>query len=239
MSTSGAGMEAERKTEATLVAERLREEIVRGRIRPASKLKLAALAERYGIGRGPLREAASKLAAEQLVVFEDHRGFRVAPISRTDLEDVTRTRQRVEQWALRDAIEHGDDEWEAGVVAALHRLGKTSNLDPEPEGQARFSDRHRAFHEALCAACPSAYLLRFRETLYAHSERYRALAEHRYRSQAKRDVPAEHAAIARAAVARDADGACALLQAHIGRTAQTLVEGYPELFGDDDSVSHG
>lgn len=224
-----------RKTEATLVAERLREEIVQGRIAPSAKLRLAALAERYGVGRGPLREAASKLAAEQLVVFEDHRGFRVAAISRDDLVDLTQTRQRVEIWALRDAIAHGDDDWEAEVLAALHRLRKTSNLDPAPEGQLRFSERHREFHAALVAACPSAYLLRFRATLYAHSERYRALAEHRYRGEPDRDVPAEHHAIAQAAVDRDADRAAALLEDHIGRTARTLFESYPALFGEPES----
>ena len=175
-----------RKTEATLVAERLRDEIVRGVVAPSAKLKLAVLAERYGIGRAPLREAAAKLAAEQLLVFEDHRGFRVAPISRDDLIDVTETRQRVETMALADAITYGDDEWEGEVMAALHRLRRTSNIDDSDTGKARFRDRHREFHAALCAACPSTYLLRFRETLYAHTERYRALAEDRYRREPDR-----------------------------------------------------
>lgn len=225
----------ERKTEATRVADRLREEIVRGQVAPASKLKLAALSERYGIGRAPIREAASKLAAEHLLVFEDHRGFRVAPISREDLVDVTTTRQRVEAMALRDAIAHGDDEWEGRVVAALHRLARCDNLDPDDEAKRRFSDRHREFHAALCSACPSSYLLRFRQTLYAHSERYRALAEDRYRRQPGRDVPGEHEAIATAAVERDADRACALLEQHLATTAQTLIESYPALFGDAEA----
>lgn len=223
------------KTEATLVAERLREEIVRGRVRPSTKLKLAALAEEYGIGRGPLREAASKLAAERLVVFEDHRGFRVAPISREELIDLTQTRQRVETMVLRDAITHGDDEWEATVLAALHRLGKASNLDPSEAGRAKFSDRHREFHAALCSACPSTYLLRFRQTLYDHSERYRSLAEDRYRRDAHRDVPTEHADIAQAAVERKVERACDLLRDHIARTANTLIEAFPKLFGEEGS----
>ena len=223
-----------RKTEATLVAERLREDIVRGVVAPSSKLKLVELAERYGIGRAPLREAASKLAAEQLVIFEDHRGFRVAPISRADLVDVTRTRQRIETIVLADAIEHGDDAWEGQVMAALHRLSRTSNLDGSEDGRARFTERHRAFHANLCAACPSNYLLRFRETLYAHSQRYRALAEDRYRQTAARDVPAEHEAIAHAAVDRNVSLACELLEAHLERTAQTLIDSYPQLFGSPD-----
>jgi len=225
-------LDDEKKTEATLVAQRLREAIVRGEVRPSSKLKLAALAQEYGIGRGPLREAATKLAAEQLVVFEDHRGFRVAPISRDDLVDLTQTRQRIEATVLRDAIRHGDDAWEGEVLAALHRLSRTSNLDASGNGRAKFSDRHREFHAALAAGCPSAYLLRFRQTLYDHGERYRSLAEDRYRRDASRDVPGEHEAIARAAVDRDADLACDLLEEHIAKTANTLINGFPELFGE-------
>lgn len=217
-----------RKTDATRVAERLRDEIVRGVVPPASKLKLAPLADRYGIGRAPLREAASKLAAEQLLEFEDHRGYRVAPISREDLLDVTLTRRRVETLALSDAMEHGSDEWEGAVLAALHRLSKCSNLDPNPEARRTFSARHREFHDALVSACPSRHLLRFRSTLYAHSERYRALAEHRYRQEpSSRDVPAEHRALAEAAVARDREAACAHLEAHIQRTAETLLDLIP------------
>lgn len=224
--------EDERKTDATRVADRLRDDILRGVVAPATKLKLAPLAARYGIGRGPLREAASKLAAERLVVFEDHRGFRVAPISRDELVDITSTRRRIEALVLRDAIAHGDDAWEGEILAALHRLEKSSNLDPSEAGQRSFSDRHRDFHAALAGACPSRYLLEFRETLYAHAERYRSLAEAKYRQcPSDRDVPAEHAAIAEAAIARDAERACALLEAHIQRTADTLIAGYPELFG--------
>lgn len=225
----------DRKTDATVVFERLRDEIVRGSVVPAQKLKLAPLAERFGVGRGPLREAASKLAAEGLVVFEDHRGFRVAPISRGDLVDVTETRRRIETLVLRDAIAHGDDAWEGQVLAALHRLGRVKVHDDDEASRSAFSARHREFHAALCAACPSAYLLGFRDTLYAHTERYRALAEARYRSlRDRRDVEGEHEAIARAAIERDAERACVLLEAHLSRTAQTLIEGYPELFGAHD-----
>lgn len=224
-----------KKTEATRVADRLRDEIVRGVVAPASKLKLAPLAERYGIGRAPLREAASKLAAEQLLVFEDHRGFRVAPISRADLLDVTRTRQRVEAWALRDAIAHGDDAWEGRVLADLHRLSKASNLDDSEAGKQAFTERHRDFHATLVSACPSRHLLHFRETLYAHTARYRTLAEAHYREEAgrPRDVPAEHRALAEATVARDADLACQLLEAHFERTAETLLAIYADRLDAD------
>ncbi|MCB9763790.1 MAG: GntR family transcriptional regulator [Alphaproteobacteria bacterium] len=219
-----------RPTDASLATTRLRQEILSGQVPPGTKLKLVPLARRYAVSRGPLREAASRLAAEGLITIEDQRGFRVTPISRADLLDVTRTRQRVETLALRDAIAHGDVAWEGRVLAACHVLGRTPVDDPAQ--RAAFAEHHRAFHEALVAACPSAYLLRFRARLYALTERYRNLASERYAAErGARDVAGEHLALAEAAVARDADAACALLEEHLGRTAQTLLEGYPALFG--------
>lgn len=217
-----------RRTDATVAAERLRLEILSGRVAPGSKLKLASLAERYAMSRGPLREAATRLAAEGLVTIEDQKGFRVTAISRADLLDLTATRKRIELLALRDSIIHGDLGWEGRVMAARHVLDRVTGEDPANA----FSDRHREFHEVLVSACPSSYLLRFREQLYALTERYRNLARQGHRRvRDARDVSAEHQAIAEAAVARRADEACALLGEHLSRTAQVLIEAYPELFG--------
>lgn len=223
---------AAKPTEATRVAARLRDEIVRGVVRPGTKLKLVPLAQRYEVGRGPLREAACRLASEGLVVIEEQRGFRVAPISRRDLIDVTRTRQRIEGLAVRDAIAHGQLEWEGEILSALHVLARGSATAASAAGRESFARRHRAFHAALCAACPSTYLLQFRAMLYAHTERYRCLAADAYRERRDRgrEVFAEHEALAEAVVARDAERACALLDEHLQRTADTLLASYPELF---------
>lgn len=219
--------EPKRPTDASLATDRLRSEIVTGGVRPGSKLKLVALAERYAMSRGPLREAATRLAAEGLVVIEDQRGFRVSDISRADLLDLTGTRQRIELLALRDSIASGDLAWEGRVMAACHVLERVTGA-PQPG----FSELHRDFHRALVAACPSGYLLHFRERLYALTERYRNLAQYGdARVQASRDVGSEHHAIAEAAVGRRTDEACDLLAVHLSRTADILIEAYPELFG--------
>lgn len=221
-----------RPTEASLATDRLRAEIVTGAVAPGTKLKLVSLAKRYEMSRGPLREAASRLAAEGLVTIEDQRGFRVTEISRDDLLDVTATRQRIEELVLRDSIAHGDLAWEGRVMAACHMLERVTDAATDPERREVFVEAHRSFHEALVDACPSTYLLRFREHLYALTERYRNLAAHGYgKLRARRDVAAEHQAIADAAVARRADEACAHLRAHLDHTAEVLVDAYPELFG--------
>lgn len=221
-------------TEASTVAARLRTEIVEGRVVPGSRLKLEPLADRYEVSRGPLREAASRLASEGLLTFEDQRGYRVAPISRADLLDLTESRKRIELLTLRDAIAEGDLAWEGRVLAALHVLDRVTDHDGSAEARMVFAEHHRIFHDTLADACRWGYLRAFRDRLYGLADRYRHLAADRYvTGDTARDVAAEHRAIAEAAIARRADEACELLAAHLDETARALIDGYPEIFGDD------
>jgi len=57
------------------VQQRLREDIVSGRLAPREKLRLAELKTRYAMGSSPLREALSRLVGEGLVTFEGNRDF--------------------------------------------------------------------------------------------------------------------------------------------------------------------
>ena len=86
---------------------RLRDDILRGVLHPAAKLRIEHLRQSYGLGASALREALSRLVADGLVETEGQRGFWVAPISREELHDITSARQVMEVGALRQSIEHG------------------------------------------------------------------------------------------------------------------------------------
>ena len=68
-----------------------------------------------------------RLASDGLVILEDHKGFRVAPVSREELVDITSTRVELEGLAVALAIDKGDDFWEAGVLARFHEMSKRSS----------------------------------------------------------------------------------------------------------------
>jgi DNA-binding GntR family transcriptional regulator len=219
---------ASEPTLASAVLDRLRAEILRGQLAPGEKLRLEHLALEYGVGRTPLREACCRLASEGLVAIEDQRGFRVAPISREDLLDLTRTRQQIESLALRASVTRGSVAWEAEVEAALQRLLRC----PLPKRAARRAEdpwgiAHGRLHAALLSACDSPWLLRFQAVLFDQSERYRRLAQ--AYGQADRDVDGEHRALVRAALGRDAERACALLTEHIAKTTDVVLAGLPSL----------
>jgi DNA-binding GntR family transcriptional regulator len=162
------------------------------------------------------------------VVSEDQRGFRVASVSTEDLIDLTRLRQKLEGMALRMAIENGDDDWEAELVSAFHRLSKAPLRDPdEPRFLSEaWEARHRAFHRTLVSACGSPRLLHLRDTLYDQSDRYRRLAV--ASKYDERDIFAEHKGIFEAAIRRDADAACRLLEAHLDLTARIVLQAQEE-----------
>ena len=124
------------------------------------------------------------------------------------------------------AVEKGDDQWEANIIARFHELSKRQtymadgNLDPEWER------RHDAFHQALYAACELKALIAFCQILAERAYRYRHLLLEKV--DRTRDHRGEHEAIQKAIVNRDANAGVGLLQQHYLRTVQTLVANWKE-----------
>ena len=205
---------------------RLRADIVKNTFEPHAKLKFADLTRRYELGIGTLREALSQLVSEGLVILEAGKGFRVAPVSRADLLEVTQHYLDFEKRALAASIARGDDEWEARIVASFHRLGLIEDLTWK-ERMRRHGDwveRHREYHEALVAACEGQWLLRLRSLMFNQLERYR------FRSKLTREGSlqskgVQHRAIMEATLARDAKKATQLLEQHIRETSEAALRG--------------
>ena len=207
-----------------LAFDQIRSDILLGRLRPEERLRIHSLTTRYNVGATAVREALSRLVADDLVVAEDQRGFCVAPISKADLLDLTQTRVDIEGLALTKAIEVGDVEWESGVVSAFHRLSRCSPpTDHGGELHHQWGLVHRQFHESLLAGCASPWLLRLTNLLYDKSERYRNLAEFKTDSS-QRNVGVEHQALMDAALQRNAQLARQLIADHFWATTNILLK---------------
>ncbi len=201
----------------------LRQAIVRGEFEPESRLRVEELSRRFLVSSSPLREALNRLCEQGLVRAVENRGFRVAPLTAAGVADLARVRRLVEGEALRDAIVHGDDRWEAQAVAAAHALGLVERrLGDEPRTlDDEWSARHREFHLSLYAACSSPWLLDLADVLFDNAERYRRWAA-RWR-QTPRRKHAEHQALLKVVLARDPLRAVEHLHRHIGHTEQLVV----------------
>ncbi len=206
------------ETQATVVFRRLRADILDGTLAPGARLKVQDLAVTYAVGAAPLREALAQLAAEGLARRIEQRGFRVADADPAGFAELIRTRCLVEPVALRESVARGDAAWEDALAGAERRLARLPRF-LDGAARARNPDweaAHIAFHRALIAACDAPPLLAFCERLREEADRYRVLAS--TAAYPGRDVAAEHAAIAAAALDRDAERAAALLDAHLART---------------------
>jgi GntR family carbon starvation induced transcriptional regulator len=211
---------AESRTLAEQTYEALKGDILAGAFTPGAALLTRELLARYGCGISPLREAIARLVGEGLLVASGHRGVRVPLPSVADLDELYRIRTLLECEALKLAIAHGDDTWEAQIVAACYRLERAALPRGRERGQAviEWETRHRIFHAALIAAAPAPRLLRMIAQLTDQTERYRAIRLVQADTvRLKRDVSAEHRALADATTARDKN-AVRLLAEHLERT---------------------
>ena len=204
---------------------RIRSDIIGGKLAPGSKLRIEELRGDYKIGASPLREALNRLAGEGFVTVEEQRGFRVAPVSPDDLRDLSRMRVMLECEALRESIRNGGDEWEANLVASHHRLQKAEQFFGKD--LAEWELRNDEFHEALVAACASSWLLRLRHLLYEQHKRYRFIAI--LSQQEGRDVHREHREILEATLARDIKAACKATELHIRYTMESSIRVFSDL----------
>jgi DNA-binding GntR family transcriptional regulator len=211
-------------TKADLVFDRLRGDILAGRHRPGQRLRYTDLCDGYSTSTGVLREALLRLVEQGLVIGEAQHGFRVVPLSTTDLRELTEARYELETLTLRLAVTNGDVNWESRLIAAHHLLARSPQLDPDdPE---RLSDAwvtaHVEFHAALLDGCANQRLKSIAATMRASAELYRRWSVPLGR-ESGRDIPAEHAGILEAAVARDVPQAVARLTEHIQRTTDILL----------------
>lgn len=201
---------------------RLRRDVLTGTFAADTKLKVEELQAAYGFSSSPLREALSRLSQEGLVRADERRGFRVAALSPEDLGDITRMRIMLDVQALRESIEHGDDAWEAAIVAAFYRLEKVESRLPDGPVilDEEWSALHRDFHAVLLSACPSPRQLAWSASLFDQAERYRRFSA-RHRKSARRKSN-EHKKLMDATLRRDAATACALLTEHIRGTLRNV-----------------
>jgi GntR family transcriptional regulator, carbon starvation induced regulator len=207
---------SEARSNASRVYLTLRQQIIQCDVAPNQKLKIAELAAEHDVSPGAVREALSRLSTEQLVVASDQRGFRVAPITLSELQDVTDARVEIENLVLSRSIKRANADDIRAIVHAEQAMANYQGPSTSPLA----AQLHAEFHDRLVKPCGSATLLRVRSSLYETSQRYRYMAAKG--QSAERDVAEEHRQIAAAVIDRDVDAACAQMAEHIRRTAKIV-----------------
>ena len=198
----------------------LKHDIIFGLLPPGRKLKLGELRAAYGASVSILRETLSRLASDGFVQAREQRGFFVAPVSAGDLVEIAELRVLLEASAIAAALTHGDADWEAGLVAAHHKLSLMERAMADGTGDKEAWKRADwGFHHAMIGGCRSRQLLDLHGTVFDKYLRYQMLVLTNRGETAMR----EHRDLLHAALARDIPRAQDLLRTHVeGGVAHTL-----------------
>ena len=150
-----------------LAVRRLRAEILSGVYAPGERLVEEQLTRRFGISRGPLREAMRLLGQQGLVEHLPRRGVQVVKLSARDIDELFSLRDALERFALTTALTAGPE------AAALRRLEAAVEAMERTTG-ADQAVAHRDVHRALVALAGHGHLQRMHELVLVQLQLYMA-----------------------------------------------------------------
>ncbi|MET7508312.1 GntR family transcriptional regulator [Streptomyces albidoflavus] len=148
------------------VYERLRADIVSGAQAPGDHLGEAALAERYGVSRTPVREALRRLEQDGLVERVG-RQMHVRMHRPEEILDIYEVRIILEEAAGRGAAQR-----HTALDLGLLTRAYEDMLAVDPADHAEQARANRLFHERLRNASHSPTLIDLLERLGSHLQRY-------------------------------------------------------------------
>ena len=203
------------------VARRIERMILGGELPPGAKLREVALTQRLGVGRGPLREAIRILKGRRLLVRTRNAGVAVIAPTIDDFEQILITREALEGMAARQAAENMN----SAEIQALHAMvDSLESIDIREQVPFGVFDKgpDSDFHTNIATGSRNRWIAQLLcEDLYS------LLRLLRFRAAAVRTDPqpshTEHRAIIDRIQHRDADGAEALMRAHVRQSRGRLL----------------
>ncbi len=156
------------------IAEHLREAILGGDIEPGSQLVETALAEQFGVSRGPLREAIRQLIEEGLLETIPYTGTYVTDISFRDVDEIYSIRINLETFAFEQIWKRRDETFREELERRHDIL--TRSIDDGDDKASILAEL--SFHGAVYEATGHGFLLNVWHSLRGRLQLYWA-AHHR------------------------------------------------------------
>lgn len=206
-------LDFERPESLSAIAKRLiRTRIVTGEIGGDRIYSVPILAAALGVSATPVREAMRELALEGLLEVVPNRGFRVADVSKHDLEEIFELRSMLEvpaagqiaRFATRESLEPC-----LLLATQIEVFARSADV-------ARFLDADREFHKAFLSSLGNRRLVEIVERLRNQVRLYGipSLAEHGQLEDSAR----EHTLLLEAVLRHDSGQAVEIMRRHIEHT---------------------
>jgi len=201
-----------------VVADQLRDEILDGRLAAGTRLVETDLADRFGVSRGPVRDALAELARVGLALDLPRRGTFVSSLTERDLLEVYDIRRAIEEAAVRLSIERAD---EADIAAIFDAVGETERAYAGSDLTAAW-DADMAFHRAYCRVSGNGRLLDLFDGLASQTVLLMRTSLQGHASLGWTPPVEVHRRIAQAIADRDVAGAIEAVGAHYQYTHDRL-----------------
>ena len=186
------------------------------RIEPGQWLRQWEVARQLNVSSVPVREALNTLKAEGQVVYESHRGYKVAELSSEQIEEIYLARRLLETEATRRAIPQVDPELVRVLEDLVVRMVNLAAVDDV----LRYAQANWEFHFLLFGRAGLPRIYRMIEVLWQNSEAYRSLiADPAWYERAHES----HRAIVEACRVKDAEMAIAVQDEHRQDALKTII----------------
>jgi DNA-binding GntR family transcriptional regulator len=204
------------RTMSGQIATRIREKILIGDYAPGAALLQDSIAAEFGVSKIPVREALVRLRAEGLIDIEAHRGFRVRPLTATEVDEVFRLRLTLEPAAVAEGArlaEAGDHDEARAALRALDAALAARTL-------GNIGTLNSSFHLALILPRAQPVTFEILSRLHTLSQRY--VRMHLLPPGRMRRATREHNALFAAWAKGDIRKVRQLTQRHIEETRDEL-----------------
>jgi DNA-binding GntR family transcriptional regulator len=203
----------------TEVAERLRDQIIKGEIKEGEQLNQAQVASWFDVSRVPVREALLQLEAEGLVHLVAHRGAVVAALSIDEIEELVELRCALEVAVLKIAIPRMT---QPVFAVAEHVLMQYERALAREADLSTWGELNWKFHSTLYEAANRPKFMSMIRTVNNNVDRYVRL--YLFLSHDLDRLKSDHRKILELCRKRDVPAACEFLESHIRWGGQQLLE---------------
>lgn len=196
--------------------------LYQGRFVPGQKLTEVELSQRFAVGRGTVREALKRLAAEGIVTVSLHRGASIRSLSRSEARDLLEVIEVLATLAARYAAERLTSPSDVKTLQDALKTLTVADLEQNSFEFGRLRDR---FYRQLAQISDNQELARLMPTVQAHVIRVQFHAA--YGADGDKERAKDYRAIISAILDRDPAKAERAMRRHVHRTAE-LIEALPD-----------
>lgn len=199
------------------IYERLRDDIIHGRLKANERLKVAELASRMGTSTNPVREALQQLRGEGFVIMEQNRGARVRPIDEEFVRDICEIEVLIEpaltRWFVGIATMSDIDDLERvqAEIEALNYADEEKHSDLDLQFHRLMYDRHYNRHAV-------DLWIRHRQILGAIGRGFPTSLSR------QANVIGEHRQLIACIKVQDAEGAARVIGQHVEGSGRSIIE---------------